>query len=95
LHPCIGESITLSDLRQVRKQVEALEHEADAAAQPVERALLIGACMSWPSNSSWPDLISSSRFTVRISVDLPSPTGRRPTDDLALLDFGVDVASAW
>jgi hypothetical protein len=56
--------------------------------------LLIGAWMSWPSNISWPDLISSSRLTVRINVDLPEPDGPHTTTTSPFLTSALMSASA-
>ena len=57
--------------------------------------LLMGAWMSWPSNSSWPDFTSSSRFTVRISVDLPEPEGPHTTTTSPFFTSALMSASAW
>src|SRR5438093_12038089 len=55
----------------------------------------IGAWMSWPSTTTLPDLISSSRLTVRISVDLPEPDGPQTTTTSPFLTSALMSFSAW
>ena len=77
---------------QVREQVEALEHEADAAAQAVQ----LGACSS-AHGRSCRRTASVARLDLLQPVDgadqrrLARARRAADHDDLALLDLGVDV----
>ncbi len=59
------------------------------------RAVLPGAWMSNPSTVSWPELISSSRLTVRIRVDLPEPDGPHTTTTSPGSTSALMSHSAW
>ena len=64
--------------RQVREQVELLEHHADFGAAP-RRRWLGWPVSSMPSTTMWPFCTVSRRLMQRISVDLPEPEGPQIT----------------
>ena len=70
--------------RQVRKEVELLEHHADVSAQLQRPSTLqlsppSPGPYSTPSTRTDPSLGSSSRLIVRSSVDFPEPDGPKMT----------------
>jgi hypothetical protein len=69
--------------RQVREQLEVLEHHADAAAQLGQVGL--GVVDRMPSTKISPFWIGSRPLTVLISVDLPEPEGPQTTTTSPLL----------
>ena len=56
---------------------------------------LIGAWTLRPSKRIAPELISSSRFTVRISVDLPEPEGPQTTTTSPRFTSALMSTRAW
>ncbi len=73
---CIGASVMLSQHRHVREEVEALEHDADVAAQPRRRRRPTSVMRS-PSIVIDPPSIVSSTLMQRSSVDFPRARRRR------------------
>jgi preprotein translocase subunit SecY len=63
--------------RQVREQLEVLEHHAHAAAQLGQVGL--GVVQLMPSTTMSPFWKGSSALMVLISVDLPEPEGPQTT----------------
>ena len=74
-----GDSMTLSRAERCGNRLKLWNTNPMRLRSRFSSLPLSAPCTSWPSNRMGPDWISSSRFTVRISVDLPEPDGPQTT----------------
>ncbi|MDT4877628.1 hypothetical protein FQZ97_1131620 [compost metagenome] len=91
----MGDSMMFSSTERCGKRLKLWNTKPMRLRSLLSAALLMGAWMSWPSNSNRPDFTSSRRLTVRISVDLPEPEGPQTTTTSPLLTSALTSASAW
>ena len=86
----------VAERRQVREEVELLEHHPDLPpeldrAAPRARPATRPGPYSTPKTRTDPALGSSSRLIVRSSVDLPDPDGPKMTTCSPAMDAEVDA----
>ena len=81
--PCAGPRVMLSQHRHVGEEVEALEHDADVLAQPVEVDAAAADPLAVDARSRRRRSVSSP-LMQRSSVDFPQPDGADEAHDLVL-----------
>ena len=92
----IGDSMTLSSAERCGNRLKLWNTKPMRLRRWFSSAPLIGACDApGRRRGCVPDWISSSRFTVRISVDLPEPGRAADHDDLARATSALMSTSAW